>query len=407
MRNIILFDDDKWEKLLPLTYTRPIGDIRVGIDTIAEKWARALKGKVSFITKDFLSKKFPIKIAKGENLLLASHLLPTPQLVMMLEEMTLNQALLYNDSLIAAKIDDGEIAKIKNNEDLYSVKGIDLSKSNGVVNGINTLTDIFTKNAEFLISDFEELTKDRESQKLSVSNTLIGNKDQLFIEEGAVIEACILNTKTGPIYIGKNVVVMEGSMIRGPFSALDHSVVKMGAKVYGATSLGPYTVIGGEVNNTVFQGYSNKAHEGYIGNAVIGEWCNIGADTNASNLKNNYEEVKIWSYLTDRFEKTGLNKCGLIMGDHSKTGINTMLNTATLMGVSCNIYGDGFPRTFLPSFSWGGASGYMTYKLEKAFEAANAMMKSRNVQLSEIDKEILEAVFKYSSKYRSWEKVKQ
>jgi UDP-N-acetylglucosamine diphosphorylase/glucosamine-1-phosphate N-acetyltransferase len=404
MKNVILFDDDKWEQLLPLTYTRPIGNLRVGIDTINEKWARIYDAKVSYITKDYLSKKFPIHIAPGENLLIAGHLLPNPQVIMMIDNLSLNQAILYKDSLIAAKIDSGDIDKIKNNEDLFSIKGIDLSNNPEIVKSINSITDIFTKTSEFIHSDFASLTKGRISADLPKNNTLIGEKENLFIEKDANVQACILNTKTGPIYIGKNVTIMEGAMIRGPFSAMDNSVVKMGAKVYGPTSLGPYSVIGGEVNNVVIQGYSNKSHEGYLGNAVLGEWCNIGADTNASNLKNNYEEVKIWSYVTHKFEKTGLNKVGLIMGDHSKTGINTMLNTGSVLGVSCNIFGDGFPRTFIPSFSWGGASGYTTYKIDKALETARSMMKTRNISLDKEDEEILKAVYQYSAKYRTWDK---
>ncbi len=407
MKNIILFDDDKWDKLLPLTYTRPIGGLRIGIDTIAEKWARLMNAKVSYITRDFLSQKYPIHIAKGENLLLAGHLLPTPQLIMMIENLNINQALLYNESLIAAKIDDGDIDKIKNNEELFSIKGIDLSNSKEIVNCINSVTDIFTKNDTLLREDFLSLTHNRVSLPLSATNTLIGDPKNLFIEEGAVIEAAVINCATGPVYIGKDVTIMEGSMIRGPFSALDKSTVKMGAKVYGATSLGPGCVIGGEVNNVVIQGYSNKSHEGYLGNAVVGEWCNIGADTNASNLKNNYEEVKIWSYSTEKFEKTGLMKVGLIMGDHSKTGINTMFNTGTTVGVHCNIFGDGYPRVFIPSFSSGGASGYTTNLLPKALGTAESAMRMRGLTLSQEDKDIFHAVFEYSARYRSWDKTKK
>ena len=407
MKNIILFDDDKWDKLLPLTYTRPIGCLRVGIDTIAEKWARLMNAKVSYITRDFLSQKYPIHIAKGENFLIAGHLLPTPQLLMMLENLEINQALLYNDNLIAAKIDDGDIDKIKNNEELFSIKGIDLTNSKDIVNCINNVTDIFSKNDKVLREDFEVLTQDRKSAPLSSTNTLIGDPKNLFIEEGAKIEAAIINCATGPVYIGKDVTIMEGSMIRGPFAALDKSTVKMGAKVYGATSLGPACVIGGEVNNVVIQGYSNKSHEGYLGNAVLGEWCNIGADTNASNLKNNYEEVKIWSYSTERFEKTGLIKVGLIMGDHSKTGINTMFNTGTIVGAHCNVFGDGYPRVFIPSFSFGGASGFTTHLLAKAISTAETAMKMRGVELDQMDIDIFKAIFEYSAQYRSWERAQK
>jgi UDP-N-acetylglucosamine diphosphorylase/glucosamine-1-phosphate N-acetyltransferase len=243
------------------------------------------------------------------------------------------------------------------------------------------------------------LTEDRFSQPIPKSVNVIA-PENIFIEEGAKLEFVTLNASTGPIYIGKNAEIMEGSVIRGPFALCESGRVKLATKVYGATTVGPHSVIGGEVNNSVLFGYSNKGHDGFLGNAVLGEWCNIGADSNNSNLKNNYEEVKLWSYETENFAKTGLQFCGLMMGDHSKCGINTMFNTGTVVGVSTNIFGAGFPRNFVPSFSWGGASGFTTYLTKKAFETAKIVMARRNVEFSEEDAKILEHVFEETKKYR-------
>jgi UDP-N-acetylglucosamine diphosphorylase/glucosamine-1-phosphate N-acetyltransferase len=403
MRNIILFDDDNWKNFLPLTFTRPIGELRVGIDTIREKWESALKGNVSYITKEYLSHKFPINIDKEENILISGSVLPTPRLLAMINELSINQALLLNDNLIAARLDSDQFTKVTENEELDTIKGIDLSKSSESIIMMNNIIELFTSLDSQIREDFTRLTTKRSSQPLPNSNTLIGKESELFIEEGANIEACILNTKTGPIYIGKNVTIMEGSMLRGPLALLDGTAVKMGAKIYGPTVIGKKCQVGGEVNNVNMFNFSNKSHEGYLGNAILGEWCNIGADTNASNLKNNYEEVKIWSYVTNRFEKTGLQKCGLIMGDHSKTGINTMLNTGTVVGVNANIYGDGFPRNFVPSFAWGGASGFITYQIDKAIDTATKAMKSKGVEISEGDKIMLKDVFETSREYRTWD----
>ena len=215
--------------------------------------------------------------------------------------------------------------------------------------------------------------------------------------------ACVINASNGPVYIGRNAEIMEGCLVRGPFAMGEGSVLKMGAKVYGPTALGPYCVVGGEVNNICMQGYSNKGHDGFLGNAVLGEWCNIGADSNCSNLKNNYEDVKVWNYSTGRFDRSGQQFCGLIMGDHSKCGINTMFNTGTVVGVSANIFGAGFPRQFVPDFAWGGASGFITYKLDAACKTAALVMPRRKKEFDEVEKGIMEAVFSKSSSYRNWE----
>jgi UDP-N-acetylglucosamine diphosphorylase/glucosamine-1-phosphate N-acetyltransferase len=249
-----------------------------------------------------------------------------------------------------------------------------------------------------------EMKKEQKSLSLPDGNQLIGDAKHLFIEEGAQIQGATLNTSTGPIYLGKDSQVMEGSLIRGPFALLDHGVVKMGAKVYGATTVGPYSKIGGEVNNSIILGYSNKGHDGFLGNSLLGQWCNLGADTNNSNLKNNYGEIKLWSYVTRRFSRTGQQFLGLIMGDHSKCGINTMFNTGTVVGVAANVFGGGFPRNFIPSFSWGGSGGYSTHRLEKAVETAELMMARRKVEFSEEDRKIMAHILETTSAFRSWEK---
>jgi UDP-N-acetylglucosamine diphosphorylase/glucosamine-1-phosphate N-acetyltransferase len=249
--------------------------------------------------------------------------------------------------------------------------------------------------------DFDLLTVNRKSENLSSTNIKIGDKP-VFIEKGAIVEASVLNTTNGPIYIGKDAEVMEGCQIRGPFAMCEHSAVKMGAKIYGPTCLGPHVKVGGEVNNVMFFGYANKAHDGFLGNAVIGEWCNIGADTNNSNLKNNYAEVKMWDYETHRFTKTGLQFCGLVMGDHSKTGINTMFNTGTVVGVCCNLFGSGFPRNYVPSFAWGGAAGYTVYGIKKAISVSEIVMKRRNLEFQQVDREIIESVFEKTASFRNF-----
>ena len=404
MNNIILFDDENWTSFLPLTYTRPIGELRIGIDTIREKWEYALAGKVSYITKDYLTEKFPINI-ETENILINGSVLPTRKLELLIKDLRMNEAILVNDQLVAAKIDNKQFNKMVETNEMDSIQGIELGMTEeDVIFQLTSPTELFSRNDFWLKKDFDRKTAGRKSQPLSDTNTVIGNKDLVFLEDGAVVEACIFNTRNGPIYIGKNALIMEGSMIRGPFAALDHVVVKMGAKIYGPTTLGPYCRGGGEINNVMMYANSNKGHDGYLGNSVIGEWCNLGADTNASNLKNNYEEVKLWSYATDSFLKTGLQFCGLIMGDHSKSGINTMFNTGTVVGVSVNIFGDGFPRNFVPSFAWGGASGYTTYEISKAIATCRKVYERRKKEFTKEDEAILTYIFENSKKYRSWEK---
>ncbi len=399
--NIILFDAEEFNELLPLTYTRPVSELRLGILTITEKWALAFNQSPGFMTKDYLSEKYQLKI-EDDNLLINGSLLPNEKTIELLSELKQNEALIWYNHLLAARMDYEHVNTLAERHDFDHFTGIDISDKK-FIKKVNHLWDLFQMNDSELRSDFKLLTKGKISEKISSTNRVTG-KNQLFIDEGAKIESAIINTNTGPVFIDKNAEIMEGAMIRGPFYLGENSVVKMGAKIYGATSIGKHCKIGGEINNVIFQNYSNKAHDGFLGNAVIGEWCNIGADTNNSNLKNNYESVKIWNFEQNRFINTGTQFCGIFIGDHSKTGINTMFNTGTVVGVSANIFGPGFPRTFIPSFSWGGNHGFKTFKLEKAFKTAETMMKRRGLELTETDKNILMTIYNKSLKYRIWEK---
>jgi UDP-N-acetylglucosamine diphosphorylase/glucosamine-1-phosphate N-acetyltransferase len=381
--NVILFDSNR-DNYYPLTYTRPISDFRIGILTIKEKWEKYYKS-VSVQTVDYLSTKFPSKLKK-DNLWINSKTLPSSALITELESLRLGEALEKNGEVFAFR------------SAIFDLQKMNRIASHVEFNTVENVWDIFSDNDREIESDFALLTKRRKSKALNETNTLVG--DRIFIEKGAKVSCSILNAENGPIYIGKNAEVMEGSIIRGPFAMCENSVLKMGAKIYGATTLGPYCKVGGEVNNSVFFGYSSKAHDGFLGNAVIGEWCNLGADTNNSNLKNNYAEVRLWDYETEGFAKTGLQFCGLMMGDHSKCGINTMFNTGTVVGVSANIFGSGFPRNFIPSFSWGGSAGMITYKTNKAFEVAEVVMTRRQIAFTEVDVQILEHVFEETSKWR-------
>lgn len=401
MANVILFDNDTREHLLPLTYTRPMGALRVGILTIKEKWERTMACPVSFLTQDYLSEKYDMHYGE-ENYLINGSLLPTAQILRLVQQLDYSEAILLDGELLATKLRGEQIEQLIKDEDFGELSGFEAK--NTEILKLNGVYDIFQLNQAALEADFELLTAGRSSAHLSATNRLIGPSDQLFIEAGAKVECSILNTENGPIYIGRDALVMEGCLIRGALALGEKSVLKMGAKIYGATTLGPGCKVGGEVNNVVFQANANKAHEGYLGNAVIGEWCNIGADTNCSNLKNNYEEVKLWNYPQERFVKTGLQFCGLIMGDHTKVGINSMFNTGTVVGVAANVFGTGFPRNFIPSFAWGGASGFTTFRTSKAFEMMERVLARRGQELTVQDRLILLRVHEDTAKYRRWEK---
>ncbi len=388
--NYILFDGTVRNALLPFTFTRPVADIRIGILTIREKWEKYLGYTTTTLTEEYLMEKYPM-VEMEENIMINASFLPNPILIDMVQNLNPKEAILFGEEIIAFHTNDKQ-------EDI-DFDEYELIEYEGDVLRIENTWDIFAKNDAAIREDFELLTEDRFSQPIPKSVNVIA-PENIFIEEGAKLEFVTLNASTGPIYIGKNAEIMEGSVIRGPFALCEEAQVKLATKVYGATTVGPHCRIGGEVNNSVLFGYSNKGHDGFLGNSVLGEWCNIGADSNNSNLKNNYEEVRLWSYETEGFARTGLQFCGLMMGDHSKCGINTMFNTGTVVGVSANIFGSGFPRNFVPSFSWGGASGFTTYITKKAFETAKIVMTRRHVEFTEEDAKILEHVFEQTKKYR-------
>ncbi|MFN3756634.1 MAG: GlmU family protein [Flavobacterium sp.] len=388
--NYILFDGPNRNQLLPFTFTRPVADLRIGILTIREKWEKYLGYTTTTLTEEYLMEKYPM-VEMDDNIMINASFLPNEVLAEMILALEPNQVIFKEDEVVAFYTKDTQ-----EEVDFDTYESIEFQED---CIKIENSWDIFSKNDLALREDFDLITADRTSQPISKSVNVIA-PENIFIEKGAKLEFVTLNASSGPIYIGKNSEIMEGSVIRGPFALCEEAQVKMGAKIYGATTIGPHCRVGGEVNNSVMFSYSNKGHDGFLGNSVLGEWCNIGADSNNSNLKNNYEEVKLWSYSSERFEKTGLQFCGLMMGDHSKCGINTMFNTGTVVGVSANIFGSGFPRNFVPSFSWGGASGFSTYLTSKAFQTARIVMSRRNVEFTEVDERIMEHVFEESKKYR-------
>ena len=388
--NYILFDSSVRAQLLPFTFTRPVADIRVGIDTLREKWEAYLKTDSSTQTEDYLSGKWPIKL-EADNIFIDPSFIPVPELVSAIIELQPGQAIVQHEALVAFRHSEGDPEAIKEQISYDQTQLVRIAHT----------WDIFSKNHGIIAADFDRITQGRDSQPIPEGVIRLGNHP-VFIEEGAKLPSCSLNTTDGPIYIGKNAEIMEGCLIRGPFALCEGAILKMGAKIYTGTTVGPYSKVGGEVNNSVLFAYSNKGHDGFLGNSVLGEWCNLGADTNTSNMKNNYTEVRLWDYSSGRFAPTGLQFCGLMMGDHSKTGINTMLNTGTVIGVSCNVFGSGYPRNFIPSFSWGSGAGMSTYRTSKAFETAEAMMKRRNVEFDQKEADILDHVFELTSGYRRY-----
>ncbi len=361
-------------RFAPLSLTRPVGNLRMGIFTNDERWKQFLpEAEIGFETEEYLSKRFP-KIEGGVTVNAA--VIPNEDVVAAVMHLEQNTALFLNDVFLAGATNAAEKIQFLGETPVI----------------LKNRWDIYALNHLVLKHDFDLLTAGSKSQKLSDTNTLIGPKDMLFIEEGAKVEAAILNTSTGPIYIGKKAEIMEGSIVRGPLAMCEESALKLGAKIYGATTLGPHCKVGGEVNNVVFQAYSNKGHDGFLGNALIGEWCNLGADTNTSNLKNNYGMVDTYSYETNGQVKTDVQFMGVCMGDHSKCGINTMFNTGTVTGVSSNIFGAGFPSKFIPSFTWGGAEGSEPFRFEKAVEYANNMMARRGLELTSDEIAILKHI---------------
>ena len=388
--NYILFDGPARNALLPFTFTRPVADILVGIMTIRQKWELHLGSTTTTLTEEYLSDKYPMVELEG-NVMINASFLPNAILAELVSNLEPNQAIFKKDEIIAFYTSE--------NQEEVDFDTYEIIEYNDDCITIENTWDIFSKNDVAIREDFELLTQERRSQPIPKSVNVIA-PENVFIEEGAKLEYVTLNASSGPIYIGRDAEIMEGSVIRGPFALCDNAQVKMASKIYGATTVGPYSRVGGEVKNVVIFAYSNKGHDGFLGDSVLGEWCNIGADSNNSNLKNNYEEVRLWSYQTEGFAKTGLQFCGLMMGDHSKCGINTMFNTGTVVGVSANIFGSGFPRNFVPSFSWGGASGFTTYLTKKAFETAKLVMARRDIVFDEKEAAILEHVFEITKKYR-------
>jgi len=388
--NYILFDGPSRNNLLPFTYTRPVADIRIGILTIRKKWETYLASTITTVTEDYLSDKYPM-VEMDENVMINASYLPNEILVNLVENLKENQAIFNDEEVVAFYT--------KNTQDDVDFDAYEAIEFNDDVIKIEHTWDIFSKNGEAIQEDFNLITKNRKSQPIPSSNNIIA-PENIFIEEGASLEFATLNASLGPIYIGKDAVIMEGALIRGPLALCDRAGIKMGSKIYGPTTIGPCSKVGGEVKNSVIFKNSNKGHEGYLGNSVLGEWCNLGADTNNSNLKNNYAEVRLWNYETEGFAKTGLQFCGLMMGDHSKCGINTMFNTGTVVGVNANIFGSGFPRNFIPSFSWGGNAGFTPYLLPKAFEVAKVVLSRKKLEFTKKDEAIFEHIFEETKKYR-------
>ena len=402
--NLILFDQsDIRQQLLPLTFTRPVGALRVGILTIAEKWEKYFPdAHVSFMTEPYLRNKFPLQ-KRTTNLMVNGAVCPNKEILKAIQDLGEGESLVKDKVLIAFRSTKEDVIAFEASQAVPEGKIIQFEGAFFTI--IDQVWKIFGQNGAELKADFELITRNRKSAVIKDPHTRTYKEEQIFIEEGAILRAAVLNAEDGPIYIGKNTHIQEGALIRGPFAICEGSTISQGAKIRRETTVGPFCKVGGEVSNSVIQGYSNKGHEGFLGNSVLGEWCNIGADSNNSNLKNNYADVKLWNYKKGGFVNTGLQFCGLIMGDHSKCGINTMFNTGTVVGVSANIFGTGFPRQFIPSFSWGGGSaGLSTYKLDKVFETAEKVMERRHVTFDDTEKAILQHIFDVTAQYRVWEK---
>lgn len=389
--NYILADHHS-EDFYPLTLTRPIAELRCGMLTIREKWLKLLKAdNISWFSEKHLSGKFALKL-QSDNVLIDSRILPTTDLVKQIKGLLHNQALVFGETCVAIRVDASLLT-----EAVYPAEPGTFIDSNTRVIEVSSepfrldkLTQLFTANGSFIESDYKLLTKGKKSEKLNSTNTVIG--DQLFVKGDVKANCSIFNTETGPIFIDKGAEVMEGCMLRGPLYIGKGAVVKMGAKIYGPTTIGPECRVGGEVGNSVLQGYSNKGHDGFLGNSILGEWCNLGADTNTSNLKNNYSEVKIWNYSKKELSGSGLQFCGLLMGDHSKAAINTQFNTGTTVGVMANVFSAGFPEKYIPSFSWMGEGTNDKYRIDRALSLAEDVMHRRHVEITEADKNILKYI---------------
>jgi UDP-N-acetylglucosamine diphosphorylase/glucosamine-1-phosphate N-acetyltransferase len=397
MHQVILFDDPAIRgSLLPFVFTRPVGEIRVGILKIKEKWERYLKVRIGFFTQGYLKEKFGHE--EVPSLFINGALCPSSGVLSAIAKLEPGEALWSNSTLLAlhvARPQDFSIELAREREAVHYEGECTLIQKNW---------HIFQYNAAELRMDFALITAGRQSKGIHDRATIAYNESAIFVEEGVQIRAAVLNAENGPIYIGKNSRVEEGALIRGPFALCEGATVGMGAKMRGDTTVGPFSKVGGEVSNSVIFGYSNKSHEGFMGNSVIGEWCNFGADSNISNLKNNYASVKLWDYIKGSYVDTGLQFCGLMMGDHSKCGINTMFNTGTVVGVGASIFGAGYPRNFITSFAWGGASGFSTHNYKKFEETAAKVLERRGLEFDDTEKRIYRRVFELTQAYRIWDK---
>lgn len=396
MRNIILFDDESREQMLPLSYTRPVAEIRTGIFTIRERWEKLLKGSASYITSEYLNGRYPMHL-QDDNIVINGAVMPNDRLVRLIEQLEANEALMEEGNLIAARLNRQQFELLLRDEAIEEITGIELGDTPFI--HLSYPWDLFLSLRATIEYDYHLITAGRTSQSIPSNNTILAG-DNIFLEEGAHVSCAILNAQSGPIYIGKNAHVMEGAIIRGPVTIGEGSTISMGAKIYGPTAIGPHCKVGGEVKEVVFLGYANKAHDGYLGNSIIGEWCNLGAGCTVSNLKNNYSNVRMWDYSTRSMRDSGLQHLGMVMGDHSKAGIQTMFNTGTIVGAACNIFGEGFPPKFIPSFSWGGAPGMITHRLDDAISTAKKVMARRNIEFTTDDENIMKKVFELSVMYR-------
>lgn len=396
MRNIILFDDESREQMLPLSYTRPVAELRTGIYTIRERWEKLLKGSASYITSGYLNERFGMHL-EDDNIVINGAVMPNDRLVRLIEQLESNEALMDEGNLVAARLNRQQFEHLIRDESIDEITGLELNDTPFI--HLSYPWDLFLYLRATIEYDYNLVTKGRTSQTLSTSNQVIAG-DNIFLEEGAQVNCAILNAQSGPIYIGRNAQVMEGAIIRGPVTIGEGSTIKMGAKIYGPTAIGPDCKVGGEVKEVVILGHSNKAHDGYLGNSIIGEWCNLGAGSTVSNLKNNYSNVRMWDYSTKSMRDTNLQHLGMVMGDHSKIGIQCMINTGTIIGVASNIFGEGFPPKFIPSYTWGGANGLVPHRLDEALSTAKKVMARRDFEFSEEDDNILRKVFELSEIYR-------
>lgn len=394
--NVALFDHPELRKqLLPFTYTRPVAEIRLGILTIREKWQHYLGEPVSHITQDYLARKFPGPGNKRDLLAINGSVCPDTNFVTAIQALEPNSGLSQNGVLLAVRMPE-----YNNIAELATEPG---EEYNGELVIISRPWHIFKEAGRQIIADYNLLTQNRTSAIIDDAHTIVYNLENIFLEEGVQVKAAILNADNGPIYLGRNSTVEEGAVIRGPFALGEGSTVNAQARMRGDISIGPQCKVGGEVSNSVIFGHSNKGHDGFLGNSVLGEWCNIGAGTNVSNLKNNYDKVKVWDYAEEKFINTGEQFCGLMMGDHSKCAINTMFNTGTIVGVAANIFGAGFPRALIPSFSWGGHAGFSTFRANKVKEMATVSMARRDGVYDEEEEKIMNHLFRVTKKFRTWE----